>query len=124
MKYKKLDYDPFYQYHPWWLKFLWFVSGFLLSVFFGFLLIKLSEFTNIEFPNNLFFTAIESMTCLGFGFVLNYYLMFGFFVRFGNNDPKFGIKLKNKKIKLDNVLFIKNVKKIVKEMKEAKKVKK
>ena len=119
---KKLRYDPMFRHHPVWLQLLWWILGFIIALAVGFALFLLKEKTSFLMNRNLseVVDPIIVLISFGIGFVINYYLLFGIYMQFGNNDPNYEMKLKNKKARTDNRLFIKNIKKVVRDMNKAK----
>jgi len=119
---KNLKYDPLFEYHPLWLKILWGICYIIFILLIGIALTKLLELTKIEFLiESKIISYLIIIIGMFLGFVINYYLMFGLFVKFGNNDPNYREKMINKRIKAENKIFIKTVKDALNEYSKSKK---
>ena len=118
---KNLKYDPLFEYHPMWLKIVWWLSFLFFIIFIGVILNRLSELTELRILQSQFFEYVYVILAGIMGYFINYYLMFGLYVKFGNNDPNYRQKMINKGIKADNKIFIKTVKNALKEIDKSKK---
>lgn len=118
---KNLKYDPLFEYHPMWLKIVWWLSFLFFIIFIGVILNRLSELTELRILQSQFFGYVYVILAGIMGYFINYYLMFGLYVKFGNNDPNYRQKMINKGIKADNKIFIKTVKNALKEIDKSKK---
>ena len=118
---KNLKYDPIFKYHPLWLKLVWWLSFLFLVIFIGLILNKFADLTEITIFQIEFFNYVFVILALIIGYFINYYLMFGIYIKFGNNDPNYEEKLINKKIKADNKKFIKTLKNVMKSFDKSKK---
>lgn len=118
---KNLKYDPLFEYHPMWLKIVWWLSFLFFIIFIGVILNRLSELTELRILQSQFFEYVYVILAGITGYFINYYLMFGLYIKFGNNDPNYRQKMINKGIKADNKIFIKTVKNALKEIDKSKK---
>ena len=118
---KNLKYDPLFEYHPMWLKIVWWLSFLFFIIFIGVILNTLSELTELRILQSQFFGYVYVILAGIMGYFINYYLMFGLYVKFGNNDPNYRQKMINKRIKADNKIFIKTVENALKEIDKSKK---
>ena len=118
---KNLKYDPIYEYHPSWLKLVWCLSFLFLVIVIGIVLKKFADLTEIIILQIEFFNFVFVILALIIGYFINYYLMFGLYIKFGNNDPNYREKFINKKIKADNKKFIKTLKNVMKDYDKSKK---
>src|SRR6056300_1477515 len=118
---KNLKYDPLFEYHPMWLKIVWWLSFLFFIIFIGVILNRLSELIELRILQSQFFGYAYVILAGIMGYFINYYLMFGLYIKFGNNDPNYREKMINKRIKADNKIFIKTVENALKEIDKSKK---